>query len=342
LRAGVLGLAAALGACVWELPGKSTPGEASAATNTATQLGPTDGVSPRNRPLFASLAAAVEDGDEALAEGILLRLRSRVLSTHEESLAAAFERVVTGRKLVSQVVLALRSEPLDQEERFRLVLRVENLGKVSLLLDLPPADLARFRLGVAADGNEGSEYDNRMIDSLTGLHLEPGARREFELLAYELPIGDFLAVRERWQLHPRSGEVYFAGEAYPAANMKVTPCERVRLREGKRLEPVRPEQLAALLQGAGELEAAVLLEHAVRVPLADREVALASVAAFVERWAYSEPERVEAVAPALRWLSQNTRLGGEAQAWDRYLQDRLLPKTERPVLELPARALSTP
>jgi len=338
----MLGLCTALGACVWELPQRAAPDEAPAASNTATEVRQMGGVSPQNRPLFASLAAAVEDGDEGLAEGILLRLRSRSLTNHEESLATAFERVLTGRKLVSQVVFSLRSEPLDQEERFRLVLCVENLGKVSLLLDLPPADLARFRLGVAEDGNEGSEYDNRMIDNLSGLHLEPESRREFELLEYGLPVGEFLAVRERWQLRPRSGEVYFAGEAYPAANVKVAPCERVRLRDESGQEPVRPEDLAALLQDPDELEASVLLEHAVRVPAGDREVALASVAPYVERWAYSEPERIEAVAPTLRWLSQNTRLGGEAQAWDRYLQDRLRPKTERPVLELPAQGPSTP
>jgi surfactin synthase thioesterase subunit len=68
------------------------------------------------------------------------------------------------------------------------------------------------------------------------------------------------------------------------------------------------------------------------------ELALRGVAPYIEQWALTDPERVQQVAPALRWLTHNTRLGGEAQAWNQYLQARLRPAAERPVLDLPGRA----
>ncbi len=320
-------------ACVWEVELDSEFRSESTRIERS-QPKALSGVSSLLQPLFGALSGAVEDGDEALAETILTRLRACSLTTAEESLANAFERVLTGRRLVAQLELSLSSEPLT-DDKYRLVLAVENTAHEVLTLRLPPADLTRFRLGVNAEGNERSEYDNRVVRVLSGLELEAGARREFDLLEYGLAVGELLAVRERWQLRARSGEILFRGEAYPAASVPVAPCERVRLREDGAQKPVEPEELARLLDTEDTLETAVLLEHAVRVRPEDRDLALKNVAPYIQRWLHTEPDRIQAAAPALRWLSHNTRLGGEAQAWNRYLQERLRPKYERPVLDLP-------
>ena len=322
--------------CVWKVP----PDEELLPEPRAER--PLGGVSAHNLALLNALAGAVEDGDDTLAQGLLVRLRTRSLSTHEEGLADAFERVLRGRALSGQLSLTLVSEPAAQPGRYRLFLTAENEGVEDVVLNLPPADLTRLCVGVVREGNERSEYDNRVVDLFAGLVLAAGAREELELFEYDLGAGPFLAVRERWQLRTRSGEIRAGDEAYPAANLQVAPCERVCLGSEAPADPAGPEELARLCEGEEPLAGPELLEVAVRVRPEDRDSALRTVAPYVERWAATEPDRVRIAAPALRWLSTNTTLGGEAQAWNRYLRARLRPRVERPVLELPGHAGATP
>ena len=334
-----LPLALAAG-CVWDarLPGQQ--GESTQSQGAVKA----QGVSPLQRPLFTALAGAVEDDDTSLARALLNRLQARPLSEHEESLVDAFRRVIRGREIVAQLELALYSVPLDSQGnvtegeesgKYRLKLLVESKSDESLLLHLPPADLTRLRLGVTEAGHELSDYDNRVIEALSGLTVDPGARLELDLIDYELPLGKLLAVRQRWQMRARSGEVYATGEAYPAARLRIAPTETIRLREEDAQNPVEPTELAQLFGSEGELEKEVLLEHAVRVPASERDRALRGVAPLIESWALTDPTRIEQATPALRWLSQNTTLGGEGQAWRDYLRGRLEVRRERPVLELP-------
>jgi hypothetical protein len=79
----------------------------------------------------------------------------------------------------------------------------------------------------------------------------------------------------------------------------------------------------------------VVLEHAVRVLPEHRDSAIRGVAPYIERWARTDPERVQSAVPALRWLTHNTQLGGEALAWNQYLKARLKSVEKRAVLDLP-------
>lgn len=303
---------------------------------------PADGVAPAHRPLFEALGGAIEDGDQDLGHALLLRLRLFRLSAQEKQLAEGFEQVLVGRDLISRLRLGLSSEPLGESGHYRLVLVVENLGREQLRLHLPPADLTRFRLAVNHEGTERSEYDNRVTRVLSGLELAPGARRELDLVDYTLPIGRYLAVRERWQLLARSGEIYRNGRSFPAANIGIAPCERMRLCDQSAERPVSPEELARVFGAEGALETAVVLEHAVRVLPEHTDKAIRGVAPYIERWARTDPERVQSATPALRWLTHNTQLGGEALGWHRYLKARLKPVEKRAVLDIPPVTPSSP
>jgi hypothetical protein len=296
---------------------------------------PATGVAPAHRSIFAALAGAIEDGDQGMGQALLVRLRLFALSADEERFAKGFEQVLVGRDLVSRLELGLSSEPRGESGRYRLVLTIENLGREELRLHLPPADLSRFRLAVDPEGTERSEYDTRVLRVLSDLELAPRARRELDLFDYTLPIGRFLAVRERWQLYARSGEIYRNDQCFPAANIQIAPCERMRLCELSAEKPVSPEELARLFGAESALETAVLLEHAVRVLPEHTDSAIRGVAPHVERWARTDPERIQSAAPALRWLTHNTQLGGEALAWNQYLKARLKAVEKRAVLDLP-------
>ncbi|HEX6884088.1 MAG TPA: hypothetical protein VF530_11975 [Planctomycetota bacterium] len=279
--------------------------------------------SEANEAAFRALAAALRAGQDAQAGALIQRLRQGTLGAAELGLLDSAERVLAGRALVRGLALALRSEPLAEEPgRFRLVLEASSSASEPLRLRLPPADLKRLRTSIDVRGVEGLEFESKASHALADLVVPPGVTTRAEVLTYELALGRALAVRERWRLEPRAGEIECAGLRYPAQGVRVEGCERERLSPLVASGPAEAGALAAQLEGQAEPAVRGLLELALRTPPEAREAALAELAPVVARLARTQPERVAAAEPALRWWTQNRDLGPDAAAWARYLAVR--------------------
>jgi len=290
---------------------------------------------------FAGLQAALAAGDDPRAAQLVNELARRELARDEAAQVEAARSVLRGRELVASLGLELASEEVSARPGlFELVLRVENRSSAALTLALPPADLKRHRATIDVRGAEGLEFDSLQCTVLSELALGPGARERRVLLTYELPLGRALAVRERWALAPRSGEVRADGRRYPAAGVVVAGCARERV-SPLLGEELAPSALAAALQAEPAPDTRLLLETALRIAPTAREAALGALSEPVAALARSAPERVRAAEPALRWLTGNRDLGGDAAAWARYLAVRAQVGAEtggeRPRLDLPAR-----
>ncbi|MSR61909.1 MAG: hypothetical protein EXS08_05640 [Planctomycetes bacterium] len=274
-----------------------------------------------------ALQAALAGGDDEGARRVLSGLRAHsTLSARETELVASAERVLAGRALVRGLELALQSEPVpEQAGVYRLLLVARSNASSDVRLRLPPADLKRLRTTMDAKGLEGMDYESKACQALDDLVLVPTVVRRIELLRYELPLGRALAVRERWRLEPRSGEIDCAGVVHPAANVRVQGCEREKLSPLLAAEAVSATALAERLAAEAPARERELLELALRTRVDEREACLDALTPIVARLAKSAPERVAAAEPALRWLTQNRDLGPDAAAWSRFLAARRRP-----------------
>lgn len=277
-----------------------------------------------NTPALRALQAALEEEEDELAQRLVATLRTRELTSEEDALVAAAERVLAGRELVRALELTLESVPVEgaPEGAFQLRLRARSRAATPLRLSLPPADLKRMRVAMDAHGMEGIEYESRACTALGALEVPAGGERELELFSYELPIGRALAVRETWALATRSGEIEGGGTSYPAARVAVSGCERERLSPFVEARTLEARALADFLVASEPPPARALLEVAMGIPIERRPAALDALTPVVMRLSQEDPERVKAAEPALRWLTGERDLGADPASWARWLRVR--------------------
>jgi hypothetical protein len=318
-----LALLALLAACKMASPRSGPERSRSGATTSSGAVAAPFEVTSDNLASFRALQSALEEDEDELATRIVATLRGRKLSAREKEIAASAEKVLAGRALVRALDLRLESEAVPERAgSFRLVLVARSDARADVCLRLPPCDLKRLRASMDPLGAEGLQYDSRATGVLSELVLAPTVERRIEVLAYELPLGRALGVRERWRLEPRSGAIESGGKSYPAAKVRVEGCERERLSPLLPGEPSLAEALAAALDAPQPSTPRTLLELALRTPQDAREPALRALAPVVARLARVSPARVADAEPALRWLTENRDLGPDAQAWARYLEAR--------------------
>jgi hypothetical protein len=278
---------------------------------------------PENEAAFQALGAALADGRDAEAAALAGRLRQRPLTRDELGLLDSAERVLRGRELVRGLDLRLVTVPdPDDLGTFALVLEAVTTASVPLVLRLPAAEVKRSRASINAHGDEGLEFESKASRALAELRLAPGVTTRVELRRYELALGRALAVRERWRLEPRAGEIELGGARFPAQRVRVIGCERERLSPLLAPGSVPAGALAEGLRAEPPTSARALLELALRTSTDEREQALAALVPVIEDLAARDPARVAAAEPALRWLTQNRDLGPDAKAWARYLAGR--------------------
>ena len=276
-----------------------------------------------NDRAFQALAAALAAGNDAQAGALAARLRQGSLTEAERGLVESAERVLTGRTLVRGLELRLVSEPdPSREGRYTLVLEARSSASASLRLRLAAAELKHHTASINALGVEGLDLESKASRALEDLRLPPGATTRTVLKEYDLALGRALAVRERWRLEPRAGEIECGGVRYPAQNVRIAGCERERLSPLLASGPKTAADLSGALEAERRSGARALLELALRLPKEEREAALAALVPVVERLAQASPQRVADAEPALRWLTQNRDLGPDAQGWSRYLAAR--------------------
>ena len=281
--------------------------------------------------LWGRLAAAVADEDDGLARVLVERLRPWVETAGEAARLRAFERVLGGRELVGRLSLRLVSEPTERRGVHRVVLLGSQSGVTELVLRLPPARLSQLRRAVNAAGGQARDLGTTNVEVLSELELLPGRTSRVVLTTSEIVLDGALAVRERWSLHPLSGEIESEGEVYPAVGVSVEPCERVRLADELPLAPVPLEELLRYARGPA-IRTPALLERAVRLSSTRRGEALEALAPLVATWARIDPERVDALAPALRWLTGTGQSSLSPAEWAELLRHAIEPP-ERPRLD---------
>ncbi len=302
----VAALALALGACA--SAGRAEPGP--------MHLGAAEVVPPQLEPALDALRIAVESRDDPLARRILARVMSRNPSGRALELALGFARVLDGRDVLRSLELALETRPLDGAPlAYRLVLVARHDRPEPLVLRTLPPSLERIVDGVSPDGVGSRQMTSDVADELDELRIPP-AGLEVELGTYVVPLFGKLAVRDRWRLATRSGEVVVGGESYPAAAPEVADWEREYIAPMLPLAPVEPGELVRYAR-QDEISTPALMERAVRIRPERRIEALVAMEPVVRE--VSE-ERALQLVPALRWLARGNRPGADVDAWRRTLR----------------------
>jgi hypothetical protein len=318
------------------------------------------GVQPEFLPAFEDLQRAVAAGDDVVARHILRGIMARSPTGSALSLAQAFERVLAGREAVSELHISLVARtapnaattvPSNGEQarmEARLVFVVENTSTVPIELRPGPANLrvtktsvGRLKMVVPGEpmlGGEQQSSETHPYPQIRDLRLEPGRSVENELARFfiDVPEGD-LAVRLTFDLELRSGSIVRDGRELPAMHVPVKACEATCWSTPRYPEcQPTPEGLEQYVISAAPITADCALEIAVRMPPEERGRALDRLA---EREREISETHLVQLGPALRWLTQDPTLGGDAELWRAYLRARTGAKTkERPKLELPVRS----
>lgn len=286
-------------------------------------------------PACDALQAAVEDGDEAVARRILASLLARRPPANIVALARAYERILDGRVLVRGLRLRLVSLPAeDPGGGLRLALEASHAEEADLILRVPPSNLRRTLVGMDAGGNQSMGLSTRLAADLSDLRLPAGEVVTVAFLEYELDVGGFLAIRERWDLDLRAGEIELDGRRLPAQGVSVAFAERIAIAGFLPTQAVEPAELLDYV-GVEQVYTPALIERAVRIDPSRREEALDLLAPEVARMARSDPERIERIAPALRWLSRSSGQGNQPALWQDWFEQRVESQARGVRLDLP-------
>jgi hypothetical protein len=227
----------------------------------------------------------------------------------------------------------------------RLLLVAENSADVAMELKPGPATLTTTKTSVApvpavhiagaSAGSQEERSETHPFTEIKSLRVDPGGSVEVELARFFIDVPDnLLAVRLSFELELRSGVIVRDGRELPAMNVgvrgdEVTCWIHLRHPEWK----ATPESLEEFAVGVGTAAGDCALEIAVRMPAAERSRALDRLAA---REHDISRTRLEELVPALRWLADDSTMGGDPDLWRAFLRARTAAKPrERPVLELP-------
>ena len=294
-------------------------------------------VAPAFLAAFDALHATIEDGEDVVARQILDSILARRPPAHLVEFAQGYERILDGRALVRDVELKLVSERVGGSELdHRLVFEASHRRQGDVVLHIPPSSLRRNLVGIDPAGNESKSLSTEVTRILENMTVPAGEVVRIPLLDYELPVGGGLAIRERWTLDLRAGQFEHNGETLPAQNPPVAAAERTRIARFLPTDAVDPAELLRYVR-AEEVYLPPLIERAVRIDPERRDETLDLLTPEVLRLAEEDPERLERIAPALRWLARTGRHGNQASLWSAWFEARANPDDpiDSPVLDLP-------
>jgi hypothetical protein len=186
---------------------------------------------------------------------------------------------------------------------------------------LPPVSLERLIVAVDARGVETRAYDTRLSAALEGLVVPPTGERRVGLCVYDVQLGRALALRERWRVATREGQIRDGGEVFPAADVGVASVERTYVASYFPRTTVVPTEFLSYLP-RDTIALPPLLERAVRIAPERREETLDKLLPVARLLAHTRPQRFEEAAPALRWLARTGAPGVDPESWIAYLEQR--------------------
>jgi hypothetical protein len=286
---------------------------------------------------FESLQAALDARDDAAARRILDQVFVRDPQGAALAKAKAFERILDGRALAASLGMRLECIGGADADRFDLAFVAEPAIQSPVRMRTAPASLRCLWIGIDPNGIEERLARSEPLPQLADLELEPGRELRIGLGEFHLPRGTGLAVRASFELEFLAGEFEQDGKTLPAARVRVAPAEAVRLAPFLPTEPVEPAEIARYV-AAGKVRMPALLERAVRIPRERRGEALDALTPIALSM---DSPSLERIAPALRWLSGNSEIGGEPHAWRAWLDQRRTAResaNREPTLDLPERA----
>jgi hypothetical protein len=310
----------------------AAPGSSSGPSSAA--------IAPEFVPALQVLESALAAGADELARRVLAGIQARAPTGPARERARAAQRVLTGRELARAIDARLESEPAPSGQE-RVLLVLENSRDEPLQLCFPPVSLELTATAIDAEGVETQNQASQLVGALAELTLGPHARRRVELARHAAPSGSALALRERWRLVVRAGEIQSGGESYPAAGLTVHVLERTRVSSALEARVVTAEELARALRGDPALSRPAFLALAVRVPTDQRLAALRALAPLVHDLAHARPESAAALIPGLAWLARTRQPGVDPVAWARSLSvlaEEPPSEARAPSLDLPERA----
>jgi hypothetical protein len=295
-------------------------------------------------PAFEALAAALADGDDASANGILSRVRALRPEGPAAEVAEAFGRMLEGRSLARELELRLVAERRERGEGAsssaesrgsatrRLSLVAVSRHATRVTLHAAAARVESLMFGIDVRGFEHRSASTRATGALTELALAPDDPEVVELQEFEVPLTNELALRAHFELVLVQAEIEIDGRRLPAANLRVGACEVDRLAAFLPTGAVEPAEFASYLARPG-FALPPALERAVRIAPERREEALALCAPVIASLNRIDLERA---TPCLRWLSGDRERGGDPDRWRAWAEARLRREDAPPTLDLPA------
>jgi len=280
------------------------------------EVGRREPIDPRFEPAFESLAAALAADDEPTAERILDRILARDPPQSERALAATYGRILRGRKLARTLDLQLEAEVSEDHQTAAVALVASHPLDQPIELRGGAGTLNQILTSVDASGLERRVSRSVGLEDVADLRIPPGKQARVALGRYEVPIGGALAVEVAWDLRLPPGTVRVDGEDLPVQTFTVHGCETRRIAAWLPAAVVEPGELARYVASGGRSMPA-LVERAVRIDPQQRREALEALAPV----ALAMPRMDLAVlVPALRWLSGERNLGGDVDAWAKWLE----------------------
>jgi hypothetical protein len=274
-------------------------------------------IDPRFEPAFQALAAALAADDEPTAERILERIVARDPPPAERALAETYGRILRGRALARAIDLELEAEVSQDHQTVALALVASHPLDRMLELRGGAGTLNQLLTSVEASGLEQRVSRSVALEDVADLRIPPGKQARVALGRYEMPIGAALAVEAAWDLRLPPGTLRLDGEDLPVQTFTVRGCETRRIAAFLPTPAVEPGELARYVASGGRSMPA-LVERAVRIEPERRREALEALAPVA-----LEMPRMElaVLVPALRWLSGERKLGGDVDAWARWLEE---------------------
>lgn len=295
-----------------------------------------DDVPARLMPLFERLQELVLAREDQAARNVLARIYAQRPTGKTREFADGFDRVLKGRELVSSVRIELVTQAhATDPTRYRVALFLLNESTRELTLHPGPATLTLEQTIVDGNGHERRNQTSSTTDSLPEFVLLPGEPFELSLQEFSAPVGfaaradgsqtsineglqAVLATRYSWHIDLLSSMIEVEDEEFPAMNFQIDPADRVWVSGDLPKAEVQPDEFLDRARSRS-LDRVELMGLAVRIPVEAREAALQLLEPEIEKL---DRDSLRVLAPSLRWISGDSRLGDDPAAWQAWIAAR--------------------
>lgn len=285
------------------------------------------------QPAFGELKAAVDEGADDVARGILRLLRPRCSDALSVRMAESYARILRGRAVRDAVQGSVVIEPV--EGGFAVALELSQVGYQRLAIQPGHVRVEWTARSVDALGRQAVQIGGRIVEVALEWVLPAGEVVRVPLGEDRLQIGDgFLAVRCEWKVSLGAGRCDVNGERFPVQGLRVRDVAVVRLARELPTDAVEPAELLRYATGQS-VRVEALLERAVRIPPASYAEALDLLA---ERVGDLAPARMQELVPVVAWLTGTSGIEASGEEWRDWLEGRRMESEGAGNLDLPRRA----